>query len=198
MDVGDVSARGHIRGQTPPPPSDFSGTANRGLSLITLGVRCQLGNQFAERSLMNMSTCRFFQLALWTPAALLLSLPFLEVLSRGKISLEDMLVSYGLWFGTLAYLIFAAWTTWFIKKRTESAVVRLVWWAPLIFIPFYGIPWIAYGLFHVAMGDMSGFAMAILWVAFSPYIIVAGYVCVAVTFVFYHMFFKSPDSECKR
>lgn len=153
---------------------------------------------FDERSQVNTSASRFFQLALWTPAALLLSLPFLEVLSRGKISLEDMLVSYGLWFGTLAYLIFAAWTTWFIKKRTESAVVRLVWWAPLIFIPFYGTPWIAYGLFHVAMGDMSGFAMAILWVAFSPYIIVAGYVCVAVTFVFYHMFFKSPDSECKR
>lgn len=136
----------------------------------------------------------FFQLALWTPAALLLSLPFLEVLSRSKISFENMLVSYGLWFGTLAYLIFAAWATWFIKERAESAVVRLVWWAPLIFIPFYGIPWIAYGLFHVAMGDMSGFAMVILWVAFSPYIIAIGYVFVVLIILVYRVFFKSTDA----
>lgn len=103
-------------------------------------------------------------------------------------------MTYGLWFGTLAYLTFAAWASWYIKKKSESAIVRLVWWAPIVFIPFYGIPWIAYGLFHVVMGDMSGFAMAVLWVAFSPYIIVVGYVFVVLTIVIYQMFFKSTGA----
>lgn len=140
---------------------------------------------------MNTSVSRFFQLALWAPAALLLSLPFLEVLSRGKGSLEDMLVTYGLWFGTLAYLTFAAWAGCYIKKKTEPAIVRLVWWSPIVFIPFYGAPWVAYGFFNVAMGDMSGFAMAVLWVAFSPCIIVVGYVFVVLTILVYQVFFKS-------
>ena len=51
-----------------------------------------------------------------------------------------------------------------------------------------------YGLFDVAMGEASGFAMTVLWVAFSPYIIIVGYVCVAVTFVFYHMFFNAANA----
>lgn len=148
----------------------------------------------AERSPVNTSVSRFFQISIWVPAALLLSLPFLEILSRGKGSLADMLVTYGLWFGTLAYLIFAAWASWYIKQKTEPAIARLVWWAPLVFIPFYGIPWIAYGLFHVAMGDMSGFAMAVLWVAFSPCIIVVGYVFVVLTIVVYQIFLKSVDA----
>lgn len=139
---------------------------------------------------MNKSTYRFFQVAIWISTALFLSLPFLEILSCGTENVESMFVTYGLWFGALAYLIFAMWASWYIKGKPEHLIVRLVWWAPVIFIPFYGIPWIVYGLFHVAMGEASGFAMAVLWVAFSPYIIIVGYVCVAVTFVVYHMFFK--------
>ena len=143
---------------------------------------------------MNKSTYRFFQVAIWIPAALFLSLPFLEILSRGTENVENMFVAYGLWFGTLAYLIFAMWASWYIKGKPEPLIVRLVWWAPVIFIPFYGIPWIVYGLFDVAMGEASGFAMTVLWVAFSPYIIIVGYVCVAVTFVFYHMFFNAANA----
>jgi len=112
-------------------------------------------------------------------------------------NVENMFVAYGLWFGTLAYLIFAMWASWYIKGKPEPLIVRLVWWAPVIFIPFYGIPWIVYGLFHVAMGEASGFAMTVLWVAFSPYIIIVGYVCVAVTFVVYHMFFKAANAGHK-
>lgn len=147
---------------------------------------------------MNNSTYRFFQIALWAPAVLLLSLPFLEVLSRGKVSIEDMLVTYGLWFGTLAYLIFAAWATRSIKTKSEPAIVRLIWWGPFIFIPFYGIPWIVYGLFHVAEGETSGFAMAVLWLAFSPYIILAGYFFVALTLAIYQIFFKPNNSDHER
>lgn len=38
MDVGNVSTRGNIRGQTPPTPSVFSGTISSGLSLVTFIV----------------------------------------------------------------------------------------------------------------------------------------------------------------
>ena len=142
---------------------------------------------------MNMTAHRFFQVSIWIPAALLLSLPFLEYLSRGTKNFESMLLTYGLWFGTPAYLIFAIWATWHIKKRSEPAVARLIWWAPLIFIPFYGVPWIIYGLFHIAMGEPSGIGMALLWVAFSPYIIVVGYVFSVATFVVYELFFKAAN-----
>ncbi|WP_159971584.1 hypothetical protein [Pseudomonas sp. 8Z] len=158
----------------------------------------QPSKRFAERSPVNNSVSRFFQISIWTPAALLLSLPFLEVWSRGKGSLEDVLVTFGLWFGALAYLTFAVWASCYIKKKSESAIVRLAWFAPLVFIPFYGIPWVAYGLFHVAMGDVSGFAMAVLWVAFSPCIVIAGYVFVALTLVVYEVFLKSANSGRER
>lgn len=138
---------------------------------------------------------RFFKVAVWAPAALLLSLPFIEHLSGGTESVKSMLLTYGLWFGTPAYVIFAMWATWYIKRKSEPSAVRLIWWAPIIFIPFYGTPWIAYGLFHAATGEASGIAMALLWVGFSPYIIAAGYVFAAVSFVIYEMFFRSTSAN---
>jgi hypothetical protein len=144
---------------------------------------------------VSKTTHRFFKVAAWAPAALLLSLPFIEHLSRGTESFESMFLTYGLWFGTPAYLAFAMWATWYIKSKSERSVVRLIWWAPLIFIPFYGTPWIAYGLFHAATGEASGIAMALLWVGFSPYIIAAGYVFAAVSFVIYEMFFRSTSAD---
>jgi hypothetical protein len=105
-----------------------------------------------------------------------------------------MFLTYGLWFGTPAYLIFAIWATWYIKKKPEPVIARLIWWAPVIFIPFYGVPWILYGLLHIAMGEPSGIGMALLWVSFSPYIIVLGYVFSGVTFVVYEMFFKTINA----
>lgn len=144
---------------------------------------------------VNTSVYRFFQIAIWAPATFLLSLPFLDYLSRDTKNLESMLLTYGLWFGTPAYVIFAMWATWYIKRKSEPSAVRLIWWAPIIFIPFYGVPWIAYGLFHAATGEVSGIAMALLWVGFSPYIIAAGYVFAAVSFVIYEMFFRSDNPD---
>ena len=143
---------------------------------------------------MNTSVSRFFQIAIWTPAALFLSLPLLEHLSRGTKNFESMFLTYGLWFGTPAYLIFAIWAKWNIKKRWEPVIARLIWWAPVIFIPFYGVPWILYGLLHIAMGEPSGIGMALLWVAFSPYIIIIGYLFSWATFVIYEMFFKTINT----
>ena len=61
MGVGDVSAREHIRGQTPTTPSDFSGTANSGLSLITLIVLNVLlfSNAFSNSLMLLMDRVNF-------------------------------------------------------------------------------------------------------------------------------------------
>ena len=101
-----------------------------------------------------------------------------------------MLLTYGLSFGIIAYPIFAIWATRLINKNPEAYIAKLIWWAPIIFIPFYGVPWMVYGLFHILMGDMSGIAMALLWVALSPYIVVVGYTFSAATFVIYKLFFQ--------
>lgn len=148
-----------------------------------------------ERSHVNTPVYRFFQVAIWTPAVFLVSLPLLESMFRGPQGLEDILLTYGLSFGIIAYLAFAMWATWYIKSKSERSVVRLIWWAPIIFIPFYGVPWIAYGLFHAATGETSVIAMALLWVGFSPYIIAAGYVFAAVSFVIYEVFFRSTSAN---
>lgn len=95
----------------------------------------------------------------------------------------------------MAYPIFAIWATRYIKKKSEPAIVRLIWWAPVIFIPFYGIPWVLYGLTHIVMGEMSGLGMALLWVAFAPYIIVVGYIFSIAIFVIYKLFFQSAKAE---
>lgn len=144
---------------------------------------------------MNISIHRFFQIVIWAPAILLLSLPLLEYMSRGPQSFEDMLLTYGLSFGLLAYPVFAIWATRYMKKKSEPTIVRLIWWAPLIFIPFYGVPWVLYGLAHIVMGEMSGIAMALLWVTLSPYIIVVGYMFSMAAFVIYKLFFQPADVE---
>lgn len=95
----------------------------------------------------------------------------------------------------MAYPIFAIWATRHIKKKSEQAIVRLIWWAPIIFIPFYGVPWVLYGLAHIVMGDMSGLGMALLWIAFAPYIIVVGYIFSMATFIVYTLFFNSASVE---
>ena len=61
MGVGYVSALEHIRVQTPTPPSDFSGTANSGLSLITLIVLNVLlfSNAFSNSLMLLMDRVNF-------------------------------------------------------------------------------------------------------------------------------------------
>lgn len=144
---------------------------------------------------MSLTVYRFFQVAVWTPAVFLVSLPLLEFMLRGPQGLDDTLLTYGLSFGIIAYPAFAIWTTRYIKKKSEAAIARLIWWAPIIYIPFYGVPWVIYGLAHVVMGDMSGIAMALIWVAFTPYIFLVGYIFSMAAFVIYTMFFQTASSE---
>lgn len=140
---------------------------------------------------------RFFQIAIWLPLALILSLPLLESISRGTQAMQwkQILLIYGLSFGALAYPIFATWATYYIQQKTERTIIRLLWWAPFIFIPFYGVPWIIYGLINIAMGKTSGIGMALLWVSFTPYILALGYAFSAITFVIYKIFVQRSNLE---
>jgi hypothetical protein len=144
---------------------------------------------------MSKSVNRLFRIAIWLPAVVFLPLPVLESLFRGPQRFEDMLLTYGLSFGIIAYPIFAIWATRFINKKAEADIAKLIWWAPIIFIPFYGVPWVIYGLAHIVTGDISGIAMALLWITFSPYIIVVGYTFSIITFVIYKLFFNSASME---
>lgn len=141
---------------------------------------------------MNTSVSRFFQIAIWLPfIGLLIILLGDWIYQKYDISTEQTVLIYWLGFGVLAYPVFAIWATRYIKKKSEPAIVRLIWLAPIIFIPFYGVPWVLYGLAHIVMGEMSGIGMALLWVSFSPYIIVVGYVFSGATFVVYELFFRT-------
>lgn len=162
--------------------------ANRGLSPFTCPK--------IERSPVITSAHRFFQIAIWLPFIGLLTILLGDwFYQRYDISTEQAVLIYWLGFGVIAYPAFAIWATRYIKKKPETTVARLIWWAPIIFIPFYGVPWVIYGLAHVVMGDMSGIAMTLLWVAFSPYIIGAGYIFSTTAFVIYTLFFHTASSE---
>ena len=143
-----------------------------------------------------MHHLRFFQIAIWLPLALILSLPLLESISRGTQAMQwkQILLIYGFSFGTLAYPIFATWATHYIRQKTERTIIRLLWWAPLLFIPFYGIPWMIYGLINIAMGKTSGIGMALMWVSFIPYILALGYVFSVITFLIYKLFIQRPET----
>lgn len=72
MGAGDVSARGHIRGQTPTPPSDFSGAANRGLSII---AQMFVG----KRTALMFHSARAIQVMLLVAVCLIAPFAVLEV-----------------------------------------------------------------------------------------------------------------------
>lgn len=62
--------------------------------------------------------------------------------------------------------------------KTDPQLLRLAYWAPIVFIPFYGIFWFLYGLGNLLLGDGSGIGMMFAWVVFLPYELVLGYVFV--------------------
>jgi hypothetical protein len=145
---------------------------------------------------MSTSVYRFFQIAIWLPFIGLLTILLGDwIYQRYDISAEQIVLIYWLGFGVVAYPVFAIWANRYIKSKSESAIARLIWWAPIIFIPFYGVPWVLYGFAHIVMGDMSGIAMALSWIAFLPYVIVVGYIFSTAVFVIYTLFFQSADVE---
>jgi len=125
----------------------------------------------------EMTYTNFFKVTIWLPAVLLPILLVLDALYFSKPlqgGMEQFILVYVLGFGLAAYVLFAFFSLRVISKRTESEVLRLTKWAPVIFIPFYGIPWIIYGVGCLMFGRLAGLGMIFLWLAYTPYVLVVG------------------------
>jgi hypothetical protein len=134
----------------------------------------------------------FFRVVLWVPLLVLLLLILIEQSNENAsvLNWHQMLLIYVLAFGVPAYTAFALWATRELSGKTEQQIIKKIWCAPLMFIPFYAVPWVIYGLVNALMGDMAGFAMTLGWLAFLPYLLIAGYVISGVTVALYRTFFS--------
>ncbi|WMI99844.1 hypothetical protein RBU55_30670 [Pseudomonas chlororaphis subsp. aurantiaca] len=125
-----------------------------------------------------MTYSSYFKGAVWMPAIILPVLLITDAFyfsEPPKGGVEQFFLIYVLGFGLVAYFIFALWASRVINRKTAREVTRLAWWAPVIFIPFYGVPWLLYGLANLLLGKTSGLGMMFLWLAYVPYVLVAGY-----------------------
>ncbi|MCS5515216.1 hypothetical protein NWF32_06750 [Pseudomonas qingdaonensis] len=89
---------------------------------------------------------------------------------------EPFLQIYLLGFGLLGYPLFALWAS-----RRLHLAPRHLWWAPLWCVPFYALPWVLYGLVYLLTGRIAGLGLMLMWVAFVPYLLGAGYFFVTLT-----------------
>ncbi|KPG97401.1 hypothetical protein AK821_10490 [Pseudomonas sp. RIT-PI-r] len=134
---------------------------------------------------------RFLVAALCGPMVLLVVLTIVDWFAGySQVSnWKQFLMIYVLGFGIPAYFVFATWATRALSKVTEQEILKKVLWAPLMFIPFYATPWIIGGLVLLLLGELSGLPMMFAWLAFLPYLLVAGYFVSGLTVALYRIFF---------
>lgn len=135
---------------------------------------------------------RFLMTAVWAPVVVFVVLTFIEQLngSLATLSGQQQLLIYGLAFGVPAYIVFALWATRTLSGKPEQQILKRIWRAPLMFIPFYAVPWVLYGLANVLTGDFAGVAMMFGWLVFLPYLLIAGYVVSGLTVALYRTLFS--------
>lgn len=140
-----------------------------------------------------MTYVSYFKTAIWLPMVVLPALLLLDALyfsSPLRGGMEQFVLIYVLGFGLVAYVLFAVFSTRLISRRTELEVVRLTWWAPVVFIPFYGVPWVVYGIGCLAFGRLAGLGMMFLWLTYIPYVLVVGAFFSVVTVVAFKVLSK--------
>lgn len=167
------------------------------LLLFTVSITgCSV--KFTNDSAQNIrkSECcanpNFFRVALWSPLLVMLALTLVEQGDEyaAVLDWQQMLLIYVLSFGIPAYIAFALWAMRALNGKTEQQILKRVWRAPLTFIPFYAVPWVIYGLAHVLLGSLAGFPMMFGWLAFLPYLLIAGYVVSGLTVALYRTVFS--------
>lgn len=134
----------------------------------------------------------FLTAALWVPIVAFEVLMYLDsaVWYPKVVDWKQFLMIHVLGFGALAYIAFAAWATRALSRTTEEQIVKKVWRAPLMFIPFYAAPWVIGGLGFLLFGELAGLVMMVVWVVFLPYLLVVGYVISGLTVALYRTFFS--------
>lgn len=167
------------------------------LLLFTVSITgCSV--KFTNDSAQNIrkSECcanpNFFRVALWSPLLVMLALTLVEQGDEyaAVLDWQQMLLIYVLSFGIPAYIAFALWAMRALNGKTDQQILKSVWRAPLTFIPFYAVPWVIYGLAHVLLGSLAGFPMMFGWLAFLPYLLIAGYVVSGLTVALYRTVFS--------
>lgn len=148
---------------------------------------------FLGASGMNTLGRRIFLVsALWVPVVVFIVLMILDW-ADGNSSVynwKQFLTLYVLWFGIPSYIAFAAWATRAVNTVTERQILKKIWYAPLTFIPFYAAPWLIAGLALLLLGNLGAFAMMVGWLAFLPYLLIAGYVIAGLTVALYRTVFS--------
>ncbi|WP_223490247.1 hypothetical protein [Pseudomonas sp. A-RE-19] len=131
------------------------------------------------------------KVALWTPVVVFVVLMILDWASgnSGVLDWKQFLMFHVLAFGVPAYIAFAAWATRALSRTTEEQIVKKIWRAPLMFIPFYATPWVVGGLGFLLFGQLAGLGLMVMWVALLPYLLVAGYVVAGLSVALYRTFF---------
>lgn len=125
-----------------------------------------------------MTYLKYFKGAVWAPAIILPLLLVADALLAPVtrfVAREQFFQMYILAYGGAGYFVFALWASRIINKRTEAEVARLVWFTSIVFIPFYGVPWILYGVIYLVAGDVSGLGLMVYWLGFIPYFSIVGY-----------------------
>lgn len=142
--------------------------------------------------MISLNRRLFLGAALWVPIIAFEVLIYLEstVWFPKAFDWKQFLTMQGLWFGALAYIVFAAWATRKLSRTTEQQIVKKIWCAPLMFIPFYAAPWVIGGLGLLLFGQLSGLGMMVMWVAFLPYLLGVGYVISGLTVALYRTFYS--------
>ncbi len=131
-------------------------------------------------------------MALWLPVSVLLILMLVEPSISNSVDLDfqQFLLIYVLSFGTPAYIAFALWATRALRGLSEQQILKKIWYAPLMFIPFYAVPWVIFGVALVLLGNLAGFPLMFGWLAFLPYLLIAGYVVSGLTVALYRTFYS--------
>lgn len=143
-----------------------------------------------------MTYLKYFKGAVWAPAIILPLLLVADALLPPVtrfVAGEQFFQMYVLAFGIAGYFVFALWASRVINKKTEAEVARLVWFAPVVFIPFYGVPWILYGVIYLVAGDVSGLGLMVYWLGFIPYFLIVGYffsISTGVVYLVVRRFFR--------
>ncbi|WP_415772303.1 hypothetical protein [Pseudomonas sp. LB3P38] len=106
------------------------------------------------------------------------------------LDFQQFLLIYVLSFGTPAYIAFALWATRALRGLSEQQILKKIWYAPLMFIPFYAVPWVIFGVALVLLGNLAGFPLMFGWLAFLPYLLIAGYVVSGLTVALYRTFYS--------
>ena len=148
----------------------------------------------------KMTYLSYFKGALWVPAIILPPLLVADALLPPVITFgewEQFFPMCVLTFGVAAYFVFVLWASRTVNRKTETEVARLVGWAPIIFMTFYGVSWILYGFIYLIGGKVAGFELMVCWLAFISCLLLVECFFSIVIIVVYLAVRKFFDEPCR-